>query len=82
MVEECIKIITAYQHNQLFKGYSSLVEGYSVVIPIVGIWWLPIWLYPFMSKSHCTNQTVGGGGEGGGEGVSVHLSKKYHKGQT
>lgn len=61
MVEECIKIITAYQHNQLFKGYSSLVEGYSVVIPIVGIWWLPIWLYPFMSKSHCTNQTVGGG---------------------
>lgn len=81
MVEECIKIITAYQHNQLFKGYSSLVEGYSVVIPIVGIWWLPIWLYPFMSKSHCTNQTVGGG-EGGGESVSVHLSKKYHKGQT
>ena len=80
MVEECIKIITAYQHNQLFTGYSSLVEGYSVVIPIVGIWWLPIWLYPFMYKSHCTNQTVGG--EGGGEGVSVHLSKKYHKGQT
>lgn len=38
MVEERIKIKTAYQHNQLFKGYSSLVAGYSVVILIVGIW--------------------------------------------
>lgn len=67
MVEECIKMITAYQHNQLFKGYCLQAAGYSVVTPIVGIWWLPIWLYAFMSKSHYTNQTVGWGGVGGGD---------------